>query len=353
MVFGFELLPLLDRFIYESEKGKHLQKSGARLRAESVQNYKSLRTVLRKFSETKQVQLTIKNLMKCTRKEYIHEKNLWKKKYKMLVSFLYNDCNSYDNYVGNVMKLLRSVFNYLRIEKGIDTRDISRIFYVCKEEIPIVVLSPEKLNKLITDKEFEKSLPLRLQRAKDIFVFGCTTAFRYSDLLRLTCKNVERNFDEWHIKIYSKKTGTFSKIKLPPYAILILKKYWKKYKTLLPMYHLFTFNKYCRELAERAGWTEIVDKCRSKQGKIKLIKKNASNAHYRFCDLITSHTMRKTAITTFLSLGMPEQLVRRISGHSPGSKEFFRYVKYSDALLDNEINKVHAKFELLNRKFQH
>jgi hypothetical protein len=41
---------------------------------------------------------------------------------------------------------------------------------------------------------------------------------------------------------------------------------------------------------------------------------------------------------------MPEQLVRRISGHSSTSKEFFRYVKYSEELLDLELDKAHAKF---------
>ena len=54
--------------------------------------------------------------------------------------------------------------------------------------------------------------------------------------------------------------------------------------------------------------------------------------------------MRRTAITTYLALGMPEQLVRRISGHSQGSKEFFRYVRYSDEILDQEISRIHLKF---------
>jgi intergrase/recombinase len=43
---------------------------------------------------------------------------------------------------------------------------------------------------------------------------------------------------------------------------------------------------------------------------------------YRFCDVASTHTMRRTAITTMLSLGMPEQIVRRISGHAPEVKNF-------------------------------
>jgi hypothetical protein len=46
---------------------------------------------------------------------------------------------------------------------------------------------------------------------------------------------------------------------------------------------------------------------------------------------------------------MPEQLVRRISGHSPNSKEFFRYVKISEEILDKEISKVHSRLENLQK----
>jgi hypothetical protein len=37
-------------------------------------------------------------------------------------------------------------------------------------------------------------------------------------------------------------------------------------------------------------------------------------------------------------------MVRRISGHSSTSREFFRYVKYSEELFDLELDKAHAKF---------
>jgi len=56
--------------------------------------------------------------------------------------------------------------------------------------------------------------------------------------------------------------------------------------------------------------------------------------------------MRRTAVTTMLILGMPEHLVRKVSGHSNNSRAFFRYVNYAQSFLDNEINKVHQKLEL-------
>jgi intergrase/recombinase len=65
----------------------------------------------------------------------------------------------------------------------------------------------------------------------------------------------------------------------------------------------------------------------------------------RFCDVVSSHTMRRTAITTMLSLGVHEQLVRKISGHTPNSKEFYRYVSWSQTLQDRSTEEMFAKLE--------
>jgi len=56
--------------------------------------------------------------------------------------------------------------------------------------------------------------------------------------------------------------------------------------------------------------------------------------------------MGRTAITTMVSLGMPENLVRKISGHSPNSREFYRYVSYAQGYMDKEMDKVYQKLVL-------
>lgn len=50
--------------------------------------------------------------------------------------------------------------------------------------------------------------------------------------------------------------------------------------------------------------------------------------------------MCNTAILTNLALGMPEHIVRKISGHAANSKEFFRYVKMAQNVIDQEADKV-------------
>ena len=41
-----------------------------------------------------------------------------------------------------------------------------------------------------------------------------------------------------------------------------------------------------------------------------------------------------------LALGFPEHIARKISGHAANSKEFFRYVKMAQNVIDQEADKV-------------
>jgi intergrase/recombinase len=58
--------------------------------------------------------------------------------------------------------------------------------------------------------------------------------------------------------------------------------------------------------------------------------------------------MRRTAITNMLCLGMPEHLVRKISGHAANSKEFYRYVQLSQSFIDNETDQFFERVKNLS-----
>ena len=66
-------------------------------------------------------------------------------------------------------------------------------------------------------------------------------------------------------------------------------------------------------------------------------QKKEGNQSWKYYDHLSSHTMRRTAITTLLVLGVPEQVVRRVSGHAPGSKEFYKYVVIAQEILNTEV----------------
>ncbi len=151
------------------------------------------------------------------------------------------------------------------------------------------------------------------------------------------------------MKVRSIKTSTDTRIKLPDYALQIIATY-KGNKTLLPQLSNNRLNLILKELCLKAGWTYEVGKKREQKGvpkEINISKKSGNKSRvYRFCDLITTHTMRRTAITTLLTLGMPEIMVRNISGHSSNSKEFYKYVSYAQQFIDMEIDKVHLALKI-------
>lgn len=298
------------------------------------------------FSSDTKFELRICDSSKLDKRELTSEKSYWKKFYQKFTDFLYKK-GCHDNYVGANIKVIRVFFNYLKNDKDMNTGDFQRLFYVRKEEIEIFVLSPDQLKFLIHDKEFEKILIPSYKRIKDIFVFGCSIGLRYSDIFLLTNKNFERIDGEWYLKLKSKKTKTFSFVKLSAYAIIIFQRYTtlNNKATLFGKTSLFNFNKSLKHIGELAGFTAPIEISREKQGKTQRLTKKTDSSKNRFCDKMSSHMMRRTAITTLLILGMPEHLVRKISGHSSASTSFNRYVHYAQAYMDKEIEKVHSKLE--------
>ncbi len=219
-----------------------------------------------------------------------------------------------------------------------------KLFYVRKETIPIITLNIEQLRFLIFDEQFNTSLSPSLLKVKEIFVVGCTVGLRISDLLSLRKINFEKQGEKYFLRVLSQKTNVLTRMILPNYVIEIFKKYSLFQDRLLPKISKGHLNRQIKVLIRKAGWTEPVMKSRSRLGQnVQLYKNHKKMEHFQFCDLVSSHTMRRTAISTMLNMGMPEHLVRKLSGHCPASKEFFRYVAISQSVLDKETELIYDK----------
>ncbi|KOY84375.1 hypothetical protein AD998_21140 [bacterium 336/3] len=338
------LVDILKTFINDSQKGRRLQKNGSKIRIGTIKQYEFVLLALQKFEQAKNIPIRVKALNTTNQRIIKTEQNYWKKIYKKLLDYFYDDLKYYDNYVGTISKIIRSSLIYFQESKGISLGSFYKLLYVPKEEIQIVVLSAEQLNFLIYNKDFEASLSSDLQIIKDIFVFGCTVALRFSDLMNLYPHNLEQTGDKYYLKVISKKTQTATRVLLPEYAKDILLKYKndKKQKTLLPAFSKNHLNLKIKELAEKADWVTPLLRTRNRRGE-PITQQKSRGKSYRFCDSLTTHTMRRTAITTMLSLGLPEYMVRKISGHAPNSKEFYRYVQIAQTFMDDAIQAIHQK----------
>jgi integrase len=293
--------------------------------------------LLEKFSTHCIQPLRFKLLIKTSLREIQKEKRYWENFFLDFSGFLYRDQGYFDQYAGSVMKVIKAFFNYLLIEKGLPVGQFHKRFRIPQERLTPVVLTPAQLNFLISNKDFENSLSVSLKRTKDIFVFGCTVGLRYSDLMRLKKINVRNDIKGTVLQITTSKTGAEVSIPLPEYAVALINKYRRKAGVyLLPRLANSNLNLQVKRIIEKAGWTYPLPKMRHRQGKLVEVKTGKGN-NYRFCDHICAHTMRRTAITTLLMMGVPEVMVRKISGHAPGSKEFYKYVDIVQNYLDEKV----------------
>lgn len=337
----YDYKKLFKAFIRDSLNGKRRLANGNRISKDSVNNYISTLNKIMEYEKSAEKSLRLRHIGKLGRREQKSEQKYWAKFGADFLQYLSKQ-GLLDNYIGFHFKNLKTFHRYLKLYRNIDTGPMSAALVVKKEEPPVVVLSTERFKYLASNLEFRNSLPANLLITMDIFIFGCCTGLRYSDLSILRRTNLEKVDGAVYLVVRSKKTHTDTRIKLPIMALERMLLYRYRQVTLFPKLSLAQFNSNLKQLFEKAGWTEECPKLRSRNGQVKAIKQ-ANGKNFRFCDMASSHMMRKTAITTMLMLGMPEPLVRKISGHAANSKEFYRYVKYSQSFVDEYTDAVFEK----------
>jgi integrase len=294
---GKSFIELFELFIHETEHGIRVKKNGTKIRESTIKGYRTLLMHLRNFTKLKKFPLKILTIDSSSPTRINDIKDYYKQFYHQFTDYLYNDKNNYDNGVSGKIKNLRVFFSYLKNDKNINIGDFYKSMYVPNEDVPIITLSPEQLRMLIYDPSIDEKLCPRLQRIKDIFVFGCTVALRISDLLSLTTDNLQIVDDTYYLMTRSRKTDTVTFVKLPDFAKAIIDKYFGQYPTLLPSISDQKFNQYLKELGLILDFKNEVQKTRNKKGSaVNLHKDLDKQNNFLFADLMTSHMMRRTAI---------------------------------------------------------
>lgn len=142
------------------------------------------------------------------------------------------------------LKLLKKIVN-LAVANSYMATNPFITYKVEREPVEIDFLDEEELRKIIS---FDTPLP-RLEKAKDMFLFGCFTGLSYIDIKTLSPEHFEKdNIGRIWIKKRRVKTGVLSRIPLLPIAKLILDKY-KGGEKLLPIQDPADINKYLKDIA--------------------------------------------------------------------------------------------------------
>jgi integrase len=168
--------------------------------------------------------------------------------------------------------------------------------------------------------------------ARDIFCFMYWRGQRFSDYLNI--KHSDFSFNERGEKVWklvAEKTQKPILVPMVDYAEKILLKY-KKAEFPIPRLTNDKMNEYLKEIGKEAKLDHSVKHVSYYDGK----KEEES---FPFYDVLTSHVARKSFITNSLILGIPERVVRDISGHTD-EKSFRRYVFLADTYKSQLINKA-------------
>ncbi|NCU04875.1 MAG: tyrosine-type recombinase/integrase [Chitinophagaceae bacterium] len=337
------LLPAFQEFMRASAKGKRRTASGKRLTEGTIQQYQMVHQYLHGFETTLQQPIRIQLLYKQTQRQFQQESNYWKKIKLALEQYLRKQHKCLDVYIAAVFKVIKTFFNYLRKEKGLPVGEFHRQFQLPSYQYQPVLIDTFQLQRLINDTNFRNALQKHLAESLDLFIIGCLVGLRYIDLINLKKTSLSVRNDQYYLQVLTQKTGTQVNIPLPLYAVEIIDRLkQKKTQYLFKRISNTNFNLHLKQIMELAGYTYSVPKMRYSQGRLTEIKTKAGNS-FRFCDHISSHTMRRTAITNLLVLGVPEMVVRKISGHAAGSKEFYRYISLAQDYTNRHLTDAYDK----------
>jgi len=214
------------------------------------------------------------------------------------------------NTIGKKIQTLKIFLNAAKDEsKNIYDAYKSSKIKALTEEADTIYLNEAELKKL-----YECNLTDRpaLDRVRDLFLVGCWTGCRFSDLSQITDENISNGF----IYIQQYKTGAKVVIPLHPVVTAILNKYEGKLPDILSNQK---FNLALKELAELAGIDEITHKAIT-QGGVKVSKA------YKKHKLITAHTARRSFATNLYKSDFPSLSIMAITGHKT-EKAFLKYIK--------------------------
>jgi integrase len=214
------------------------------------------------------------------------------------------------NTIGKKIQTLKTFLNAATDEK-LNNYDAykSKKFVKLSEESESIYLNESDLEKLYK-KDF-KDRP-GLERVRDLFLVGCWTGCRFSDISQITPESISEGFI--HLKQY--KTGEKVIIPLHPVVTAILNKYDGRLPETISNQK---FNKALKEVAKEAEINEMTHKAITKGG-VKV-----STAHKK-SDLVTSHTARRSFATNLYKSGFPSLSIMAITGHKT-EDSFLKYIK--------------------------
>lgn len=226
------------------------------------------------------------------------------------------------NTIGTLIKNIK-VFMNEAIDRGL-TKNMqfkNRRFKAVEEESENIYLNEKEVEKLY-NHDFSKK-PY-LDRVRDLFIIGCYTGLRFSDLVELKKENISK--DGSMAKVRTLKTGETVVIPLKSHVKQILEKYDGVPPSMISNQKM---NDYLKEIGEAVKINDEILISSTKGGK-------RHSETFKKWELITTHTARRSFATNAYLHGVPSISIMKITGHRT-EKSFMKYIKISQ---EDNANKL-------------
>ncbi len=269
----------------------------------TIARYENIKTLLERFSRERNYNINFNTI----------NENFYVK----WVNFSRQELKHKNNTLGRNIGFIKTFMNW-SLKKKYHTNYEFKDFKKTSSDTDEIALSVEELEHLYS---FDFSKKKRLEKVRDVFVFGCATGLRYSDYSRINKTNIRNG----QIFINTQKQKSNLGVPLNNYSRNIL----EKYEYNLPVISPQKFREYIKEACEEAGMVDIVVKT-------SFIGNKRIEQKIKRHDMISTHTARRTFITISLEKGMRPDIVMSITGHKSYSS-FKKYIKLSDKVREQEM----------------
>lgn len=293
----------IDQYIDELESGKRLKRRSNK--KVSIGTIKSIKGFKSQFSNYQDA-----------RKKVIDFEDVTMDFYRDFTNYLLFDRKYSANTVGRMVKVLKTIMYAAKDLKLHNNREIeNKDFAANYEEVDNVFLTEERIDILYN---MDLSNNPAWEKVRDVFVVGCLTGQRVSDYKRINSNMIVTlsNGNDF-IELKQEKTDKTVYIPLDWRVKAIL----DKYEGNLPKVYDQKINDYIKKVCEKAKFTELVQITQNKAGMEATLSK-------RFCDMVKTHTARRSLCTNMQQAGCKLSEIIAISGHE-SEEQLKTYLKLS------------------------
>jgi integrase len=294
-----ELNGYVYQFIKDIESGQRLTDKNQRYKLGTIKNFKGFKVQFDLFQEKQRRKYDFSDIDMDFYSDYVG---------------FFTQKNYSPNTIGRHIKSLKVIMRAAKAEKLHSSNDIDqRAFKITTCDVQNIYLTEQEI-KAMFDLDLSNSPALEL--ARNVFLVGCYTAQRFSDYSTITKNNIRKLEGSGSVvDLKQKKTGERVIIPVRPELEYIL----SKYDYTLPHTWEQKINEHIKKVGRLAKIKELVS-IEEIKGGLK-VKKDVAK-----CDLIKTHTARRSGATNMYLAGISTIDIMKITGHKT-EREFLKYIK--------------------------